>query len=65
MSSIKVTDFVRQVKQEAKKISFPARKETLITCGVIVAAVVVFSLFFLFVDSAIMKIVQYILSFGR
>ncbi|WP_332684045.1 preprotein translocase subunit SecE [Bosea sp. (in: a-proteobacteria)] len=45
--------FLQQVRSEATKVTWPSRRETLITTGLVLAMVLVFSLFFLFADTMI------------
>ncbi|MFA7430137.1 MAG: preprotein translocase subunit SecE [Rhodospirillaceae bacterium] len=42
--------FVRQVRQEVSKVTWPTRKETVISTIMVFIMVVLASLFFLFVD---------------
>ncbi|KJS45072.1 MAG: preprotein translocase subunit SecE [Rhodospirillaceae bacterium BRH_c57] len=42
--------FVRQVRQEVSKVTWPTRKETMISTVMVFIMVVLASLFFLFVD---------------
>ncbi len=42
--------FVRQVKQEAKKVTWPSRKETVTSTIVVIVMVIIAALFFLLVD---------------
>ena len=42
----KYFNFVKEVKQEGKKIVWPTRKETLITTAMVLLMVVIFSIFF-------------------
>tara|TARA_Y100001968_G_C18983342_1_gene537912 strand:- start:427 stop:609 length:183 start_codon:yes stop_codon:yes gene_type:complete len=50
---MKYLDFIKEVKQEGKKIVWPTRKETLITTVMVLIMVVIFSIFFLLVDNII------------
>ena len=50
---MKYLDFLKEVKQEGKKIVWPTRKETLITTAMVLVMVVIFSIFFLLVDNII------------
>ena len=43
-------DFIQQVRSEAAKVTWPTRKETMITTAMVFVMVVVASLFFLVVD---------------
>ena len=45
--------FLRDVRSEASKTTWPSRKETLVTTGVVLAMVVVTIVFFLVVDQVI------------
>lgn len=45
--------FLQDVRTEAGKVTWPSRRETLITTGLVLAMVVVSSLFFLFADTII------------
>ena len=54
--------FVRQVRQELQKVTWPPRKDTLISSGIVILLVILFSLFFLLTDQiwsfSIKKIIQ-------
>jgi preprotein translocase subunit SecE len=45
--------FLQDVRTEAGKVTWPSRRETLITTGLVLAMVVLSSLFFLFADTII------------
>jgi preprotein translocase subunit SecE len=45
--------FMREVRQEAQKTTWPTRKETVQTTAIVLAMVVVAALFFLAVDQLI------------
>ena len=53
--------FLKEVKQEGKKIIWPTKKETLITTAMVFVMVVIFSLFFLLVDNIISWLIKSIL----
>ena len=53
MKMLNIINFVKEVKQEGKKIVWPTRKETLITTAMVLLMVVIFSIFFLLVDNII------------
>lgn len=57
--------FLQQVRQEAGKVTWPSRRETLITTAMVFVFVVVSSLFFLGVDQAIALTLSYVLGLGR
>jgi preprotein translocase subunit SecE len=53
--------FIKEVKSEAKKVSWPTRKESLGATGLVVVVSMVFALFFLLVDTVVHSIIQFIL----
>ena len=54
--------FMQEVRQEAGKITWPTRNETLISTVMVLIMVVLASLFFLAADQAISWLVQLMLS---
>lgn len=46
-------EFLQQVRAEASKVTWPTRRETLITTGLVLLMVFVASIFFLVVDWSI------------
>ena len=56
--------FLRQVRQEVAKVTWPSRKETIITTATVFGMVVMAALFFFVVDQAISIGVRYLLGFG-
>ncbi len=50
MAKTNPAEFVRQVRQEARKVTWPTRKETLITTGMVFVFVIIMAIFFLIVD---------------
>ena len=57
--------FLQDVRTEASKVTWPSRRETLITSGLVLAMVVAASIFFVAVDQTLRVIVGFVLSFGR
>jgi preprotein translocase subunit SecE len=57
--------FLQDVRGEADKVTWPTRRETLITSGIVIVLVIFTSLFFLVVDQALRLIVTFILGFGH
>ncbi len=53
--------FVRQVRQEIKKVSWPARKEVVIGTVMVFILATIMSVFFLFVDQLLSWLVKLIL----
>jgi preprotein translocase subunit SecE len=58
------TEFIRQVRQEANKVTWPSRKETLVTGAMVFVMVALFGAFFLVVDQALSFLVRLILVRG-
>ena len=65
MSKTNPAEFLQEVRDEAKKVTWPSRKETMITTGMVLLMVVVASIFFLFVDQIISFVLRLILGLGR
>ncbi len=57
--------FLQEVRAEGSKITWPSRRETMITTGLVLLMVLVASLFFVAVDQALLHIVGFVLSLGR
>jgi preprotein translocase subunit SecE len=58
-------EFLQEVRAEAAKVTWPTRRETLITTALVLFMVLLASLFFVAVDGALRFIVSGILSFGH
>jgi len=57
--------FIQEVRAEAKKVTWPTRRETLITTGLVIVMVIFASVFFVAVDQGLRLIVTFILSLGH
>jgi preprotein translocase subunit SecE len=64
MNKSTVLTFIDQVKQEAAKVIWPTKKETIASTMMVVVMVVLCSLFFLLMDSIINYLVQIMLKVG-
>ena len=58
-------EYLAQVRAEAKKVTWPTRRETLITTALVLVMVVLASIFFVAVDQALRLIVTYVLSLAH
>ncbi|MDE0813189.1 MAG: preprotein translocase subunit SecE [Alphaproteobacteria bacterium] len=56
--------FMRQVRQEVEKVTWPTRKETGITTTMVFIMVALAAVFFLLVDQVISKLVKLVLGIG-
>jgi preprotein translocase subunit SecE len=57
--------FLQEVRSEAKKVTWPSRRETLITTGLVILMVVAASLFFVVVDWGLRLAVGLMLQVGK
>jgi preprotein translocase subunit SecE len=64
MAKTSPAEFVRQVRQEVSKVSFPTRRETMISAVLVLVMVVFAAVFFLVTDSVIQLVIKEILGFG-
>jgi len=58
-------EFLQEVRSEANKVTWPSRRETMITTGLVIAMVLVASIFFVAADQGLRLIVGFIISLGR
>jgi preprotein translocase subunit SecE len=64
MASKNPVEFGREVRREIAKVTWPTRKETMITTGMVFVMVILASLFFLVVDQVLGFGVRAILGLG-
>ncbi|MBS7698161.1 preprotein translocase subunit SecE [Chelatococcus sp. YT9] len=65
MAKTNPVEFIQQVGNETSKVTWPTRKETLVTTAMVFVMVIVASLFFLLADQIIRFGVTLILGIGR
>ena len=65
MAKFSPFEFLQQVRSEAAKVTWPTRKETLVTTAMVFVMVVVASVFFLLSDMIIRWVVGLVLGLGR
>ncbi len=56
--------FIRQVRQEAAKVTWPTRKETGVSTAMVFVMVTLAALFFFVVDQALAWVVRVVLGLG-
>jgi preprotein translocase subunit SecE len=56
--------FVREVRQEASRVTWPSRKETLITTGLVLGLSTLAAVFFLVVDQLIQLAMRLVFGIG-
>lgn len=59
---MKPLQFLREVRHETDKVTWPTRKEVLVTTVAVTIMVALASVFFLIVDQVISGVVQFLLS---
>jgi len=57
-------EFVQQVRRELSRVTWPSRKETMVTTVMVFIFVFVAALFFFGVDTILSAIVKFVLSLG-
>jgi preprotein translocase subunit SecE len=57
-------EFIQQVRQEVSKVTWPSRKETLVTTGMVFLMVFLAAMFFFVVDQVLALGVRTILGLG-
>lgn len=65
MAKTSPVEFVRQVRQETRKVTWPTRRETMITTIMVFILTGILSVFFLGVDWVLASIVQFLLNLGQ
>lgn len=61
MTKVTPAGFVKQVKQEASKVTWPTRKETIASTAMVLVMVAMAAVFFFFTDWMISLVIQGIL----
>ncbi len=56
--------FIQEVREETRKVTWPTRKETLITTAMVFVMVAITSVFFLIADQIIRIVVTFVLGMG-
>lgn len=58
-------DFLADVRNEMRKVTWPARREVQATTGVVIVTVFLFAVYFWGVDQVLGRFIDYILHLGR
>ncbi len=64
MAKTNPLQFMQQVRQEAEKVTWPTRKETMVTTIMVMIMVAFASVFFLGVDAVLSRVVNAVLLYG-
>jgi preprotein translocase subunit SecE len=57
-------EFAHQVRQEIAKVTWPSRKETLVSTGMVFVMVAFAAVFFFVLDQVLHQLVRWIMGFG-
>ena len=61
---VKAIEFVREVRQEMSKVTWPSRKETMVTTAMVFVMVFFMGIILLAADAIIAELVQLVLNIG-
>lgn len=64
MAKTNPAEFIQEVRDEGKKVTWPTRKETMITTGMVLVMAFLAAIFFLIVDQVIATVLRLILGVG-
>ena len=64
LAKLDPAQFVREVRQEVSRVTWPSRKETLVTTGLVLAMSPLAALFFLVVDQLIQLAMRLVFGIG-
>ncbi|WP_198373270.1 preprotein translocase subunit SecE [Roseomonas rosulenta] len=64
MAKLDPAQFVREVRQEVSRVTWPSRKETLVTTGLVLAMSALAAIFFLVVDKLIQLAMRLVFGIG-
>lgn len=64
MAKTSPAEFVKQVRQETSKVTWPTRRETMVTTIMVLIMSVVAAIFFLLADLVLSNLVQLVLGLG-
>jgi preprotein translocase subunit SecE len=65
MAKLNVAEFAQQVRQEAARVTWPSRKETMVTTGMVFLMVFIAAAFFFVVDQVMSHAVRLIFGIGH
>ena len=64
MAKVSIQQFAKQVRQEALKVTWPSRKETVVSTVMVMAMVVLAAIFFFLVDQVLSFAVRMVFGVG-
>jgi preprotein translocase subunit SecE len=64
LAKLDPAQFVREVRQEVARVTWPSRKETLVTTGLVLALSALAAVFFLVTDQLIQLVMRLVFKIG-
>ncbi|MEO3474783.1 preprotein translocase subunit SecE [Roseomonas sp. CAU 1739] len=64
MAKLDPAQFVREVRQEVSRVTWPSRKETLVTTGLVLGMSALAAVFFLVADQLIQLVMRLVFKIG-
>jgi len=64
MAKVSIQQFAKQVRQEALKVTWPSRKETIVSTVMVLAMVTLAAIFFFLVDQVLSVAVRMVFGVG-
>ncbi len=64
MAKTTPAQFVREVRQEVAKVTWPTRRETVLTSIMVLIMTVIAAMFFLLADAVMSRVVDWVLRLG-
>ena len=65
MARLNVAEFFQQVRQETSRVTWPSRKETMVTTAMVFLMVFIAAAFFFLVDQVMSHAVRLVFGFGN
>jgi preprotein translocase subunit SecE len=65
MAQMNPAKFIREVRTEVGKVSWPTRKETMVSTAMVLILALIAAIFFLAVDAVFANVITWILGLGR
>ncbi len=64
MAKLNPAQFAREVRQEVSRVTWPSRKETLVTTGLVLGMSALAAVFFLLADQLIQLVMRFVFKIG-
>ena len=65
MARTNAAEFVQQVRQELARVTWPTRKETMVTTATVFVMVFIAAIFFFIIDQVLAYGVRFVFGFGQ